>query len=151
MKKLVAIASLSFVLLSSSAAFASGVIYDKARCLDPSNQDMDRCRVSVNVEGGTLNIQFRNHSNAEYNMVLQSDQITGVSAGDFEKHPGFLQAFFLGGGNQDRVRFLVDYVDEQGHPQSTTIDVDRGVSRYLESDLEQLWGRRVAPDRSAAR
>jgi hypothetical protein len=146
MKKTLAIVSSSLVssliLLSAHAALAAGIVYE-GRSFNPEEGDMDRCRITVNDEAKTLSIHFKSQGDSESDLVLQGSQITGISAGDFVRRPGFFSTL-MGGSSQDRVQFMVEYVDEQGQAQSRRIDVPRDKSRYLEGDLEDLIGQRLS-------
>jgi hypothetical protein len=136
MKNLIAIASATLVLFAGNASLATDITYD-AKCFNPAEGDMDRCRVMINSDADTLSIRFRSEENSVSDITLEGSQIVGISVGDYESNGGFL-GLLLGTPPQDRTRYLVEYMDEQDSLQTTRIELKREFSRYFESDLDNL-------------
>jgi hypothetical protein len=119
------------------AAIAGDVYEGKA--LNSVEGDMDRARISVDTESGIVRINFVAEGDRQADMTLTYDQLLGVSAGEFQRSPGFLE-FALRGSRADyeATQFFIDYRTASGEVKTTRVYVDDQDGRRFENEMEEL-------------
>jgi hypothetical protein len=119
------------------AAIAGDVYEGKA--LNSVEGDMDRARISVDTESGILRISFVSEGDRQADMTLTYDQLIGVSAGEFQRRPGFMELMARGSqADYDATQFFIDYRTADGEVKTTRVYVDDQDGRRFENEMEEL-------------
>jgi hypothetical protein len=135
---LLALLVMSAVGLSYPTMASAGEVYE-GKALNSVEGDMDRARISVDTESGIVRINFVAQSDRVSDITLTYDQLVGITAGEFERNPGFWELMARGRqSDYGATQFFIDYRTADGEVKSTRVYVDDSDGRRFENEMEEL-------------
>jgi hypothetical protein len=146
--QLLATLGFAVIALSFPMAAIAGNVYE-GKALNSIEGDMDRARISVDTDSGILRINFVSAGDREADITLTYDRLVGISAGEFERSPGFWELFARGSeADYEATQFFIDYRDVNGELKTTRVYVDDTDGRQFENEMEELIERAQSEQRS---